>query len=360
MFFIALIILLATSFFEWSFRWYGVFMLMGFFALSSGITLIRNQQKLINLKPWRLVIKTLGLLFLWVFVFLPGLIFPYYKSIQPSGKFAVETKAFTYSDPGRIETYSDKNENRKLTVQFWYPSDANGKFPLVIFSHGSFGTITSNVSLFTELASHGYVVGSIGHTYQRFYTTDVDGKTTMLDSSFMREVSIEDAKTDKQQSFEFYTKWMTIRMGDINFVINTILDQINNPDHDQLFELIDQSKIGVMGHSLGGSAALGIGEIRKDVSAVIALESPFMFDIIGVKNGTFIWNEKPYPLPVLNIYSENSWSHLNDWPQYAANARLLYEEQPDIFNVYLKGAVHLSLTDLALTSPFNQNIKRPK
>ena len=94
-----------------------------------------------------------------------------------------------------------KTKTENWTVQFWYPSDADGKYPLVIFSHGSFGTITSNVSLFTDLASHGYVVGSIGHTYQSFYTTDADGKTTMLDSSFMHEVSIEDAKTDKQQSF---------------------------------------------------------------------------------------------------------------------------------------------------------------
>ena len=77
-----------------------------------------------------------------------------------------------------------------------------------------------------------------------------------------------------------------------------------------------------------------------------------MFDIIGVKNGTFLWNETPYPLPVLNIYSDSSWSHLNDWPQYALNARLIYDKRPETFNVYLKGAVHLSLTDLALTSPF--------
>ncbi|PKN99329.1 MAG: alpha/beta hydrolase [Chloroflexi bacterium HGW-Chloroflexi-4] len=354
--FITFIALLATSVITWNFRWYGFGILLGMLAFHNVILLFRKQHTTSNDKSWRLVMNTLGMLALWVFALLPVLIFPQYSPIEPGGEYKVETKKITYSDPSRIETYTDNNENRKLTVQYWYPADANGKYPLVIFSHGSFGTVTSNVSLFSELASHGYVVASIGHTYQSLYTTDADGKTILLDNSFMREVSIENAKTNKQQSFEFYKKWMSIRMGDIDFVINTILNQENIVNHDPLFDLVDQTKIGVMGHSLGGSAALGLGEVRKDIGAVVALESPFMYDIIGVENEAFVWNEQPYPLPLINIYSDSSWNHLNDWPQYALNARLLSEPTPDTFNFYLQGAVHLSLTDLGLTSPTLTNI----
>jgi len=36
-----------------------------------------------------------------------------------------------------------------------------------------------------------------------------------------------------------------------------------------------------------------------------------MCDIIGVEDGEFVWNEDTYPIPVLNIYSDSSWSHLD-------------------------------------------------
>lgn len=96
---------------------------------------------------------------------------------------------------------------------------------------------------------------------------------------------------------------------------------------------------------------MGIGRTRDDVGAVVALESPFMCDIVGVENGQFVWDEETYPVPVLNIYSDGSWSRLDELPQYAANARLLADTKAVSYNVHMRGAGHLSLTDLALTSP---------
>ncbi len=60
--------------------------------------------------------------------------------------------------------------NRQVNVEFWYPSDGGGKYPLVVFSHGALGIKTSNTSTFIELASHGYVVCSIDHPYQALFT----------------------------------------------------------------------------------------------------------------------------------------------------------------------------------------------
>ena len=109
--------------------------------------------------------------------------------------------------------------------------------------------------------------------------------------------------------------------------------------------------IGVMGHSLGGSAALGIGRTRDDVSAVMALESPFMQDIEGVKDGQFIFTDKVYPVPVLNIYSDSSWNILAERPQYAANYAMLSDTDATTHSIHIPGVGHLALTDLALTSP---------
>ena len=96
--------------------------------------------------------------------------------------------------------------------------------------------------------------------------------------------------------------------------------------------------------------------IRDDVGAVIALESPFMCDIEGVKDDKFVFTDKAYPVPVLNVYSDASWSHLNEWSEYAENNAQLIDADSTTFNVHINGIGHLSLTDFALTSPFLTNI----
>jgi len=350
--FAAFVMLIAMSAIEWSLRWYAFAALLLIWSLVGAIALARkdgNCDVFRNGGVIRRAVLALGVVLL---ALSPALIFPQYKPLETTGSYGVETVAYTYTDESRIETYSATSGPRKVTVQYWYPAGTDGKYPLIVFSHGSFGVKSSNLSLYRELASHGYVVCSIDHTYQCLFTTDIDGKTSLLHRGFMREVLAEDAESDKVQSYEYYRKWMGTRTGDMNFVIDFALEKVGGSDRNPVYALIDTAKIGVMGHSLGGSAALGVGRIRDDVGAVIALEAPFMCDVVGVASGEFVWNEEPYPVPVLNIYSDSSWSRLNELPQYAANAKLLADTEAVAYNVYMRGAGHLSLTDLALTSPF--------
>ena len=276
------------------------------------------------------------------------------SAVQDGGgirKIRGATSTYTYTDINRVETYTDTGEYRKLNVQMWYPEDTEAMYPLIVFSHGGISSKSSNESLYHELASNGYVVCSIDHTYHCLFTTDKEGHTTFIDKGYMQELFSEDAKSDRQQSYEYYQKWMKIRIGDINFVIDVILSEAEGHEADTVYQLVDTAKIGVMGHSAGGSAALGIGRMRDDVGAVVALESPFMCDIEGVENGEFVFVDEVYPVPVLNVYSDSSWSHLGEWPQYAENHALLSDTGATAFNVYISGVGHFTLTDLALASP---------
>ena len=67
-----------------------------------------------------------------------------------------------------------------------------------------------------------------------------------------------------------------------------------NNNADMAYKLADIAKIGVIGHSLGGSAALSIGRMRDDVNAVVALESPFMYEIEGIEDDRFVFTDKTY------------------------------------------------------------------
>ncbi|MHB8107702.1 MAG: alpha/beta hydrolase family protein [Candidatus Cryosericum sp.] len=341
---------------RWSLRYYAVFALLFLLAVQGSVALIRKTDEKRAYKAPRVVLKAIGMTVLIFAVTLPAIIFPQHKTIATTGEYWIATAAYTYTDANRVETFNDTGAKRKLSVEFWYPENygasAIGTCPLIVFSHGSMGTKSSNLSLYGELASHGYVVVAIDHTYQCLYSTDENGHTTLIDMGFLKELQAEDPKSDIKQSHEYYQKWMEIRTGDINFVIDYILAEAKQGDADAVYKLIDAEKVGMMGHSLGGSAALGIGRMRGDVTAVIALEAPFMCDMTGVKNDEFVWNDETYPIPVLNVYSDASWSHLGNWPQYAENYRLLAGTSATAFNVHISGVGHLTLTDLALTSPF--------
>jgi len=310
----------------------------------------KNKKELLTKRLILWIMAALLLVFMGVIVVI-RLVFPQHEPLSTTGEFDVATIVYTYTDESRVESYSSKGGPRKVNVEFWYPAYADGVFPLVLFSHGALGTRSSNVSLYNELASHGYVVGALDHPYQAFWARDDTGKLTFINLGYLSDLQREDAKTDKQQSFEFYQQWMQIRMGDINLVLDSIFETVDS-DKVEVYRLVDPASIGVMGHSLGGSAALGIGRQRDDVKAVIALEAPFMYDIVGVDNDKFVFIEAIYPTPVLNIYSDDSWENLSEWSQYARNFTLLSDSAATAFNVHISGVGHLALTDLALSSPF--------
>lgn len=284
------------------------------------------------------------------------LLFPKAEPLATSGKYPVIKTVDYFTDSQRVETYNDVGSQRELPVAFWYPKNyANLRScPLVVFSHGSFGMKESNETLFRELASHGYVVCSIDHTYQCFSTKLSNGKKVRLSSQFMKEVGGDDPNKRPKESLRNFEKWMKIRTDDLNFVLDTILERAGNNDTKNTFSRsLDPSQISLVGHSLGGSAVLGVGRQRNDISAVISLEAPFLCDIQGVSDDNrFIFDQSEYPVPVLNIYSDATWAHLDDWKQYEENVRLLKKESSNNQNVHFSGVGHFSLTDLSLTSPF--------
>ena len=110
-----------------------------------------------------------------------------------------------------------------MNVEFWYPSDGGGKYPLVVFSHGALGIKASNTSAFIELASNGYVVCSIDHPYQALFTRGGDGRMVTVDPGFYQEiVGINNGKYTEAETFRIWQEWLGLRTADINFVLDTV------------------------------------------------------------------------------------------------------------------------------------------
>ncbi len=344
-------LLTAAGVIPWDARFWplgGLLLAQALFALAR---LLRKKGAEKPFRPFGGAARTFGALALIFLCAIPAILFPQSGIIPPTGRFQVASIAYTYTDAGRPETFSATDAYRRVNAAFWYPKGEQGKYPLVVFSHGGMSVNTSNESLYYELASNGYVVCSIDHPYHSMYTEYDDGESVYISGEYMRQLQKEDAKADRQQSFAYYQQWMSLRTDDMNFVIDTVLDKAEDATAGMPYSLVDGTRIGVMGHSLGGSAALGLGRQRKDIGAVIAMESPFMCDITGVEDGEFVFISDDYPAPVLNIYSGSSFANLAVWPQYAQNQRLMEKPQADSFYVNMQGVGHFSLTDLSLTSP---------
>jgi dienelactone hydrolase len=315
-----------------------------------GFLIVSDKQKLAY-KAWlKRVVNTTAIIAIVIMTF-TVVLFPDLRSVKTTGEYSYASCTLELTDISRIEGYKRDGSFRKLSVLVYYPdteSIKNNTCPLIVFSHGGISTKTSNLSLHKELASHGYVVVSIDHTYHSLIT-EIGRKKVYIDSGYIEELNTEDSHTDIKNSYECFQKWMKLRTGDINFVIDTFA-QASIKQSNSFYSLIDAESIGVAGHSLGGSAALGIARQRNDIKAVIALEAPYMCDIIGVNGNEFTWNTKPYMCAVMNIYSDSGYPLIIADNKYIQNKNYLYSNG-NVEYYYIEGSNHYSLTDLVRKSP---------
>lgn len=321
-----------------------------FIALAVGIILL---LRLVKKRGWirqrwlhrmaGIIGKTIAVgLIMW------AVLFQNLPSVKTTGPYRYQSQTIQLEDSGRTETYIKEGGPRKLAVMVLWPDDpglAPHTLPLVLFSHGGIAAMQSNQSLYEELASHGYVVAAIGHTYHAL-STPIDGKTAWINLGYLGEINGENSHRDPEGSLRLFRKWMDLRVADMAFVLDSLL---KGQGDAPFYQLIDASRIGLAGHSLGGAAAYGLARQRQDIGAVLALESPYMADITGIDGEDFTWDTAPYTCAMMNIYSDTGLPLVENDHKYAQNKRL--EAQGAAESHHLPGSNHFTLTDLSLVSP---------
>ncbi|WP_338535466.1 alpha/beta fold hydrolase [Helicovermis profundi] len=265
----------------------------------------KNKNLKVSHKLSRRIVTVLIASFLFSSIIFPLNDFKIYK-----GKYYVGNKIYTMIDPLRKEILS-KNENRKISVKLYYPSDSISKernrwidnidglekyifakykipkffvsyigniktnsyknvevsnnvekMPVVIISHGFASLGDFQTSLAEKLASNGYLVAVINHTYGSI-VTNIDNKNIYLDDNLF--------SNDDLDYFSFGKNIIDIYKKDIMLTIEG-LKKLNSVKSNLDFKnKIDVNNIALLGHSIGGSAAL---LLEKDdrVKSVIALD----------------------------------------------------------------------------------------
>lgn len=285
-----------------------------------------------------------------------------YKGREVTGPYKVAEANAILIDTSRVEEFEDDGSFREVPVHFFYPEETDKEMPLIIFSHGAFGYYQSNASMFMELASNGFVVASIEHPYHSIFTHDSTGKTIIADRQFLSDsMTVGSSDISEAEAFNITSQWMSLRLADMNFAIDSLKSKNTDTwyiSEDQkagvikAVSLIDSSKIGLIGHSMGGATAVTCGR-REDISAVVDLDGTMLGENIGVNGDEIIINEEPYHTPLLNfqseIHHEEAVEAENVGYKYSNN--VIIQNADVAYNTYFLNSDHMNFTDLPLFSP---------
>ncbi|MGW2226402.1 alpha/beta hydrolase family protein [Streptomyces formicae] len=215
------------------------------------------------------------------------------------------------------------------------PADARGgRRPVLVYAAGAGDPRTWGTSLVEEMASRGYVVVTVDHTYESPAVQFPDG--SVKDFGPLMEAFEEARKNDAVP--EFLKKTTDVRVADSTF----LLDSLGSLPHG-LSKIVDRRRVGMFGHSAGGIAAAETMYEDRRVRAGVNLDGTLEFnpDPIGTnlmpvaRHGL----DRPFLLMGSDRPTEPSWraflSHGTGWQR----------------NLTLRGSRHQAYTDLSALLP---------
>ncbi|MCR8842602.1 hypothetical protein NQ117_02815 [Paenibacillus sp. SC116] len=245
---------------------------------------------------------------------------PVFKLPSPTGNYDVGVQYTYFTDDQRLEPFlKGSTDKRELSVKIYYPaiqdkskpnityfhdspklievftkgnrlpkflfshlrlvqthsqeglllSDNEENYPVILFSHGGGTTMEVYMSQCEDLASRGYIVVAINHTYVSS-ATELPGRiVTDRDATVNFEGDPLDSITH-------------IMADDASFVVDK-LEEMNAGKVDSIFAgKLNLEKIGIAGHSLGGAAAYNLAINDSRIKAAINLDGA----VYAVSDGT--------------------------------------------------------------------------
>lgn len=356
---------------------------------------------------WVIVMGGLGVMFFAVATALPYL-FPVFALPVPTGSHKVGTVSYHLVDSSRSEAYtSDPADYRELMVQFWYPADPapaattglykpnadvegiamatafggpsflldhlglirshsfpgapvsakQQRYPVIVFSHGHayFATRTQNTILAEDLASHGYVVAAIDHTYESTATVFPDGRIVQVDTGLVASrkrtrkrgpvrdslrtvltlsknpVERANAVNQLRKLNGLFEESIEVWSADSRFVLSRI-ELLNTSAATPFTGRFDVTKVGILGMSFGGANAAQASRLDSRFKAGVNMDGFQFGDVVGAG----------LDQPFMFMYSEEN-ADMNNF----AFGRF----RNTVYAVKIKGSTHSNFSELSLIAP---------
>jgi len=324
---------------------------------------------------------------------------------QPTGPYQIGITSFALVDEARPEVFTDEpNDKREILVRVWYPAQpgagtspdpfwgkdtkeiggrlaeymrmpkttfddlalvrshsfadtplakSKSRYPVLIFSHGYIpGFLAQNTAQMEELASHGYVVFSIGHSYETVANIFPDGRAVPFSPArfaafaqgagkanpLVAKYAAADSAEREALLKQILVAWpmleesLRVWAGDVGFLI-TELEKVKSDKIKNMFAgKLDLKRIGVFGMSFGGATAGQVCVVDKRCKAGINLDGLQSGDLLG----------RPMERPFMFMQSQDA-GNIN---------RLFFDRaKGDAYYVVVKGTKHFNYSDFSLLSP---------
>jgi dienelactone hydrolase len=235
---------------------------------------------------------------------------PVFKLSKPTGNYSIGIKYFHLVDKKRNDPFLDKTaKKRELIVKVYYPakkddskpyapyfyskellrnfagfynmpkflfehlnlvktnskvdlklSDKEKRYPVILFSHGAGTSMEVHNSQCEDLASHGYIVVAIDHTYVSAAT------------AFQNKVVLQREATTDFNTPEPVNIITQIMADDSKFVIDELEDMNEGKIHSIFKGRLNLKEIGDIGHSVGGAVAYNMANNDSRVKAAMDLD----------------------------------------------------------------------------------------
>lgn len=293
---------------------------------------------------------------------------------KPTGKYEVGTTAYHWKDKKREELWTTSpSDYRQLMVQIWYPADEKskgkkapyifnfenirpsiekywedmptvlhhatldvpvsnlqGRYPVLVLSHGMNSSRFAYTSISQELASQGYIVASIDHTYWGPGVAFPDGEIVSFDDGMIAR-----DKLDYKEIDSMMLEGITVMSADQAFVADK-LQELNTGS--KLFKnKIDLSKMGSIGHSMGGMAAMA------SCLKYVAFKT-----CVSLDGANYFLNKMPHPSSKPFLFLRNSqWGKKN----FAQIKKRYLEAWKNPTVIIINGTKHNYFSDIPLIEP---------
>jgi dienelactone hydrolase len=313
----------------------------------------------------------------------------------PTGRHRVGRVSFDWVDPGRTEIYSpDPRDRRALVVWVWYPAapgpdaeravylpepwapagqllgldaaglhshalvnapvaDDQSSYPVLVLSPSGFPPLLL-AAIAEELASHGYVVVGVNHTYETTVTVFADGRVVPISSDAVAGV-LGPQTGPYQERFRERAAVCDYKAADLASVADQ-LEQLPADAAGLLGGRLDLDRLGGFGHSFGGNAALEWCRNDPRCQAAVNLDGALWTEVgrVGLDR------------PALQLLAEHPEFALSGAEAVAAGMatdaaaydtekaitfggwRMVHQRARPSYTLQVKGATHLSFLDVRL------------
>ena len=261
---------------------------------------------------------------------------------KTTGALSVSELDFHWTDKKRKERHSKSDAYRELAVRAWYPKFPQEqeealqtteveRCPVIIFSPGVSLKLDNYLSLLKELASHGYVVFGVEYPYMTQLVQFSDGRT----------IAQAPFPATREGRWDFVEQEHKVWVEDLKFVLDQLSENKARSAQDHFFKRLDLNRIGIMGHSFGGSASAEVCAIDSRCVASIAIDGL----LLGPNRN--LTGNKPFMMILATHLPENLPDEAKDnQAKHLERANEVFNQscQP-VYYVEVSGADHLSFGD---------------